>query len=385
MASYKIARVIRKKRDPGFWTLKRKFIAFGIGLGAAGTFFLFGTVIVVISMIMNMFSAVFAGQQADSSGANFGEAYNLSDYTLAYKDELYSACGSLGFADYYQVLLAIMEIESGGISPESWPDRMCCSESPFNERYSFGVGTIQDPLYSIQVGVESLKYLVDKLSPDAINDYNELKAVVQCYNYGEGFYYFLHNNYGGIYSKEAAQAYSYRMGHGGTYGNPSYIDRFEEHFRKSAGGGFGGFSGSTDLAWPVSERYECTSGMGHRNMPYGAEEHGGIDLGTPIGTPVYACGDGVVTVTGSVSSNLWGSGATGNATYGIFVMVDHGNNVATLVAHLSERLVNVGDHVVKGQLIGYTGNSGNSSGPHLHFEYRANGARYSPFDYIDSP
>jgi murein DD-endopeptidase MepM/ murein hydrolase activator NlpD len=98
-------------------------------------------------------------------------------------------------------------------------------------------------------------------------------------------------------------------------------------------------------------------------------DHFGIDFDAPIGTPVKAAQDGrVVEVTGG-----WAGG------FGNSILVDHGGGVTTRYAHLSQVNVSVGDTVSQGQVIGHSGNTGFSTGPHLHFETRVNGRAVDPF------
>lgn len=100
----------------------------------------------------------------------------------------------------------------------------------------------------------------------------------------------------------------------------------------------------------------------------GIHGHNGVDFGAPIGTQVYAAMDGVVTLTRS--------GGGWNGGYGNYVVIKHKNGVQTLYAHLDSVSVNKGENVSKAQFIGRSGNTGQSTGPHLHFEVR--GAR-NPF------
>jgi murein DD-endopeptidase MepM/ murein hydrolase activator NlpD len=94
--------------------------------------------------------------------------------------------------------------------------------------------------------------------------------------------------------------------------------------------------------------------------------HKGIDIAAPYGSPVFAAVDGVVRVAG---------GASG---YGNLVRIDHGGGFATGYAHLSKVMVRPGQSVRKGQQIGRSGNSGLSTGPHLHFETTRNGVAVNP-------
>lgn len=99
----------------------------------------------------------------------------------------------------------------------------------------------------------------------------------------------------------------------------------------------------------------------------GLHGYNGIDLGAPPGTPIYASASGVVIVS---RSSGWNGG------YGVYVVISHGNGTQTLYAHNSRNIVGVGDYVSQGQVIGYIGSTGKSTGAHLHFEVR--GAR-NPF------
>lgn len=93
--------------------------------------------------------------------------------------------------------------------------------------------------------------------------------------------------------------------------------------------------------------------------------HAGRDIACPVGTPIYAAADGVVTHINDQA-----------ATYGLHIMIAHGDEVYTLYAHCSEILVSVGQEVRQGDLIALSGNTGNTTGPHLHFEVRVGGDKY---------
>ena len=141
----------------------------------------------------------------------------------------------------------------------------------------------------------------------------------------------------------------------------------------SQGGGGGGATwvqGSGQLAAPVVA--PITSDFGWRIHPiYGTRRlHAGTDFGVDEGTPVHAADGGVVVEAG------WISG------YGYTVIIDHGNGMSTLYAHNSEVAVSAGQTVSKGQVVSYSGNTGGSTGPHLHFEVRINGEPHDPMGYL---
>jgi murein DD-endopeptidase MepM/ murein hydrolase activator NlpD len=122
--------------------------------------------------------------------------------------------------------------------------------------------------------------------------------------------------------------------------------------------------------WPVAGR--ITSSFGERQDPFNGEGafHAGIDIASPYGEPVRATANGVVLKAG------FGTG------YGREVMIDHGNGIQTLYGHLSGFAVTGGERVSRGQVIGYVGTSGRSTGPHLHYEVRIRDTPVNPHKYL---
>ncbi len=114
-------------------------------------------------------------------------------------------------------------------------------------------------------------------------------------------------------------------------------------------------------------------GFGYRQHPIlgGRRMHEGVDIHNAVGTPVYATGNGTVEFAGSTGSS-----------YGIAVDINHGFGYATYYAHLSRPVVRAGQKVKRGELIAYSGNSGRSSGPHLHYEVRQNGESKNPVEFF---
>lgn len=117
---------------------------------------------------------------------------------------------------------------------------------------------------------------------------------------------------------------------------------------------------------------KVTSGFGMRPWPIKDADHNekrlhkGIDLSAPRGTEIQVPKAGVVTFSGA-------KGASGEV-----VIIDHGNGIETLYAHLDKRLVNKGERVVQGQILGLVGSTGKATGPHLHWELRQNGEVIDP-------
>jgi len=146
--------------------------------------------------------------------------------------------------------------------------------------------------------------------------------------------------------------------------------------RALEGGLTANFAGDwTELAdapslWPVEGR--VASSFGERQDPINGEGafHSGIDIDAPTGTPVRAAADGSVEMAAM---------ATG---YGREVVIDHGHQLLTVYGHLSAFAVFAGEHVARGQIIGYVGESGRATGPHLHFEVRVHNVPVNPHKYL---
>ncbi len=122
--------------------------------------------------------------------------------------------------------------------------------------------------------------------------------------------------------------------------------------------------------WPIDGR--IASGFGERQDPINGEGafHTGIDIDAPWGTSVRAAGDGVVVATNQ------GSG------YGREITIDHGHDVTTIYGHLSSIAIVPGEHVTRGQIIGYVGQTGRATGPHLHYEVRVHNVPVNPHKYL---
>ncbi|MGR3411457.1 MAG: DUF5930 domain-containing protein [Paracoccus sp. (in: a-proteobacteria)] len=120
------------------------------------------------------------------------------------------------------------------------------------------------------------------------------------------------------------------------------------------------------LAMPVEQAFRYTSGFGRR----WGRMHEGVDMAGPIGTPIHATGDGVVTFAGR------------QGAYGNLIKIEHELGTETRYGHLSRIGVKVGQRVSQGDLIGAMGNTGRSTGPHLHYEVRMNGRAVDPMSFI---
>jgi murein DD-endopeptidase MepM/ murein hydrolase activator NlpD len=142
-------------------------------------------------------------------------------------------------------------------------------------------------------------------------------------------------------------------------GSKPYVARQVQVYSGAAPAGAG--RGSGRLVWPASGSIS----QGFRAY------HRAIDIASYVGNPVRAADSGYVAVAG------WS-----NLGYGYYIVLDHGNGTQTLYAHLSRFLVNAGDSVGQGTVIGHVGSTGNSTGAHLHFEVIRGGVQQNPFNYL---
>jgi len=122
--------------------------------------------------------------------------------------------------------------------------------------------------------------------------------------------------------------------------------------------------------WPVEG--QVTGSFGERIDPFNGEGafHSGVDIGSSYGHPIVAPADGVVVLTDTMGG------------YGKTIMINHGNGISTRYGHLSGFAVTTGQHVQRGEVIGYVGESGRSTGPHLHYEVRINDTPVNPYKYL---
>lgn len=132
-------------------------------------------------------------------------------------------------------------------------------------------------------------------------------------------------------------------------------------------------TGQTPSRMPVAAR-SMTSSFGLRQHPIlgTLRAHSGIDLSAPMGSPVFATSDGIVNA------------ANWNGGYGLFVALDHGGGIQTRYGHMSRLNVTSGQQVRKGDILGFVGSTGMSTGVHLHYEVRMNGQAVNPVPFLKS-
>ncbi len=158
------------------------------------------------------------------------------------------------------------------------------------------------------------------------------------------------------------------------------IEEAEKNHGSNSGSSGSSSSGGSSSGGSVSSKgfiRPVTSGRITATMYYSSGKyHGAVDFGVSTGTPVYAAADGIVV------TSTWG----GSDSYGYYIKIKHYNGLYTLYAHGSSLVAKVGQEVNQGDLIMYSGNTGNSTGPHLHFEVRKSPGGYSnrvnPLNYL---
>lgn len=158
------------------------------------------------------------------------------------------------------------------------------------------------------------------------------------------------------------------------------IEEAEKNHGSNSGSSGSGSSGGSSSGGSISSKgfiRPVTSGRITATMYYSSGKyHGAVDFGVSTGTPVYAAADGIVV------TSTWG----GSDSYGYYIKIKHYNGLYTLYAHGSSLVAKVGQEVNQGDLIMYSGNTGNSTGPHLHFEVRKSPGGYSnrvnPLNYL---
>ena len=179
-------------------------------------------------------------------------------------------------------------------------------------------------------------------------------------------------------AKEMAQQYSFNARQNeylALMSEPENQNLWAELLGGFVGGGGEILDPNTDwegtgiFQWPLPESFTITSRFGYREDPFTGEisYHSGTDIGAPGGTPILASADGTVTIANAIDS--WGGG------YGYHIKIRHNDTYETLYAHCSSICVTVGQKVKQGEVIGYVGTTGNSTGNHLHFEVWQNGER----------
>ena len=299
-----------------------------------------------------------------------GGTASVSAAVMGYRDLITKYADQFGISEYVDILSCIMMAESGGAGT----DVMQSSESGYNTRFPNSPNGITDAEYSIAVGVETFAVCIRKSGCTSPTDMSKLNMAIQGYNYGDGYIDWALSKYGG-YSAANAQEFSNKkkaeLGWSG-YGNPQYVSAVMKYYLDNSGGGSEGW-GSPFVGKDWKSR--VTSEYGYRVDPVTGKQgafHAGIDIGFVNGTPINVIKDGTVTEV-----------VFGTSGYGYYVKVDHGGGYQTLYGHCSALLVRVGQKVKQGDVIAKVGDTGKSTGNHLHLDVYVNGSPENPRKFIN--
>lgn len=308
-------------------------------------------------------------QNESSEGADVQE---LPESVMRWEPIIKRLAAENGISEYKAYILAIIMVESRG----EGNDPMQSSESAGQE-----AGAIKDPVISLAQGVSFYAALIRKGKIANV----DIDAINQAYNFGGSYIDYVSKN-GGKHKIELAENYSVTVvGPSLNFSGEkySYVNAVSQKFNKpylyyNAGnffysyllrqyiveGGTGGSSnGNGKYIIPVDNPV-ITDGFVDRINPVTGlpEKHKGLDFGQPSGSSIKASRAGEVVI-----AQYDGSPVSG---YGKCTVIKHDDNTFALYAHQSDQSVKVGDKVKQGQIIGKVGSTGQSTGPHLHFEIR---------------
>lgn len=287
-------------------------------------------------------ASIVAGNQTASQSIDYA---GLSEEVEAYRNKVEKYAKDNGIGDYVDHLLCIMQVSTSGVGT----DVMNAGEFEFNTEYPKKRGMITDPDYSIQCGVKEFKALLDLVGVTSTSDNDKLLIVYQAYHINRGYI----NYCSGKYTPENSKTYCEENELG---------DHFNADFANQVAFYLQSLNGSGEFKYPLKDYHSVSSPYGYRYSPtHGNYElHSGTDFPAPKNTPVLASMDGVVE-----RAEVMGG-------YGNCVVIRHNSKYQTYYAHNTSFAVSAGDSVKQGDVIAYVGSTGNSTGPHCHFEIRIN-------------
>lgn len=344
-----------------------------------------GQVLVMGFIFLFVIMATVAVFDNDSSanGDLPSDGHGLSAEVLAWEEEVRYWAEHYDISDWVWILLAIMEVETRGLVPDLMQSSESAGLPPNTLEY-------ED---SIEQGVRYLSQIISRAQQLNLND---RMAKIQSYNFGIAYINWLSRRdeahsieIAAYYSRTVVapslgnttgERYDYRNAVSVANGKPwLYVNGGNFHYADlvmNALGTSGGYF-RDGVVLPLDPPFRITCDF------YCYEDHGGIDLSAYFGASVRSIMDGtVIHVVSHHDSNGGYLGHVGG--WGNVVFIRHEDDIVTVYAHLTSNVrVGVGDQVNAGQIIGYEGNSGNSSGHHLHLEWRENGVRINPALRID--
>ena len=292
-------------------------------------------------------------------GGGSAKNVRLSADVIALMPQISAACQAHGIPEYAPLVAAVIMQESGGRVADVGGDVMQCAEG-----MGLPVGTPVSVEESINFGTGIIARNLREAGATGPTDIPRISLALQGYNFGNGYISWALVR--GGYSKENAREFSEMQAaaHGWSgYGDIDYVDHVLRYYKVSVGG-MGDASAIADgrFAYPLPERLWDTY-----------PGHNGIDISFAncYGEPVYAVAAGTVRYT----QDGWtpAHGVDGMWSFGNSVFIEHGDGWISAYGHLSVLAVTSGETVAQGQLIGYIGSTGNSTGPHLHLALYHNG------------
>lgn len=321
-----------------------------------------GCLILFPLIIFSITISVVGSALGMQSNSYFSGSFSVE--TIGYQSIIERYCKENQIVDYVPLVMAVMQQESGG----SGGDPMQCSESPYNLKYPNTPGGITDPEYSIEIGVSYLASCIRAAQVKSPEDIAGISLALQGYNFGGGYINWAMNQ--GGYSKQNAVAFSQmkaqKLGWNG-YGDVNYVSnvlRYYAYINTEDNGLFN---------YPMMPgTYTISSGYGYR----WGKLHKGMDFTASEGTKIYVSASGTVVFSGL------GTSENGYNGYGYVLLVKHNESYSTLYAHCSQLLVPAGSIVTQGSPIALVGNTGDSTGAHLHFEIRKDNVAIDPAKYF---
>lgn len=327
---------------------------------------------------------------ASNNGSNtqndrIDQTSSLSLQVENYRETVMEMAEEYDMSDYVDLILAVMQVESGG----NGNDPMQASEGPFNKKYPKVPNGITDPLYSIECGIQELHQCLELAGVKGPGDMEAIKVALGGYNFGTGFISWAEENNGGKWSLEAAAEFSKIMAEkmGWTaYGDPSYANKVMNYYSL-----YSIVIGDGDFVLPIHNAKIMYEYGSHGSNDF----HYGLDISGGYGSTVYAPIDAKVNrvETGCDPSG----GYLGNSCPATSVAIGTGNYIQLEIeyegrtlymtlCHMSDVFVSEGQEVLQGQAIGAEGNSGNSTGTHLHIEvHQGNSYALGSMDRIIDP
>lgn len=303
------------------------------------------TSIIIISLL---FTGVGVGIGAENEEDTYDSSMNLSSAVEQYREYVTKKAIENDMEVYVDLILCIVEVESQG----KGADVMNSSLTQYNKKYPKVPHGIQDPYYSIDCGIKQLKKVLRKSNVKSENDIENIKSAL--------------NNY----HKNSDEEFSNKV--------LEYYNRRDEII-----------TGKDDFLVPLKE-YMVTSKFGKRGLDY---FHYGFDIASKFGSNIYAPANGVVHAVSNICPPEGGflgnrcpyNGISGGGNYVMLKVPYKGDDYYIFMCHMKQVAVKEGQTIKKGQKIGEQGNSGNSTGSHVHIEVHVNTAQISTMKGIIDP